>query len=310
MKIKLELILTALLSLCLAGGVLARDYQTVELTPKHLGGMKVRCNIILPRDYATSGRTYPVLYLLHGYTDDYSAWVTKSRLTDYAKPYGEIIVMPEGGTGWYVNNQADPKLAWEDYLILDLIPYIDSHYRTVRTRQGRAIAGLSMGGYGAMTLGLRHPRVFAAVASLSGALSSAQPDFAKGANDAKLLRVLADDFGPPENPGRAGEDPFELAKKLPAGEMPDLYISVGSSDFLLESNRSFAHLLSDLKLRYRYCEVPGQHEWPVWDSEIQRVLELEAPVIGASVQQASAPRASTAPAEGKPKAEAKKPAAK
>ncbi len=174
MKTKHGLRLVALI-LALAASALAKDYQTVEFAPTHLGGMKVKFNVILPHDYATSNRRYPVLYLLHGYNGDYSDWVTKSHVTEHAKPYGEIIVMPEGGTGFYVNNVADPKLAWEDYLILDLIPYVDSHYRTVRTRQGRAIAGLSMGGYGAMTLGLRHPRIFAAIASLSGPWPSRRP---------------------------------------------------------------------------------------------------------------------------------------
>ena len=300
MKTKQALKFIALI-LALTAPALAKDYQTVEFAPAHLGGMKVKFNVILPRDYATSNRRYPVLYLLHGYTDDYSAWVTKSQVTEHARPYGEIIVMPEGGTGWYVNNVANPTLAWEDYLILDLIPYVDSHYRTVRTRQGRAIAGLSMGGYGALTLGLRHPRVFAAIASLSGTLDAAQADVYNGITEPKLKKVLEDDFGAAENPARAAEDPFELIKKVSPDEMPELYLAIGSSDFLLETNRAFVKLLSELHLRYRYCEIPGEHEWPVWDEEIQRVLALQAPVIGATVEQPSATRA--AETKAKPKAE-------
>jgi putative tributyrin esterase len=294
------------LTLALSTSCLAKDYQTVEFAPAHLGGMKVKFNVILPRDYATSNRRYPVLYLLHGYTDDYSAWVTKSHVTEHARPYAEIIVMPEGGTGWYVDNVRNPKLAWEGYLTLDLVPYVDSHYRTVRTRQGRSIAGLSMGGYGAMTLGLRHPRMFAAVASLSGALAGAQVDFYNSLTDPKLKQVIEDDFGPPGNPARVAEDPFELIKKMSADEMPDLYLAIGSSDFLLESNRAFVRLLSERKLRYRYCEVPGKHEWPVWDEQIQQVLALQAPVIGASVEPPPASRVPATKAEPNPKLEPKK----
>ena len=283
MKTRIAFLCSVVLSLALNCAAMDKGYQTVEFSPARLGGMPVKFNIILPRDYATTDRRYPVLYLLHGYTDDYSAWVTKSNLLLHAPAYEEIIVMPEGGTGWYMNNQGDKKLEWEDYLIQDLIPYVDGHYRTVATRQGRAIAGLSMGGYGAMTLGLRDPDLFAAIASMSGALSSAQAGFyAALSSNPKIKKVIEDDFGAPDNAVRTSEDPFELIKKVPADKLPQLYISIGSSDFLLDSNRDFIKLLTQLKIPFRYSEVPGKHEWPVWDEQIQVILALQAPVIGAA----------------------------
>jgi putative tributyrin esterase len=282
MKTRLALACSLFLALALDGAALDQGYDTVEFSPAHLGGMHVKFNIILPRDYASSERRYPVLYLLHGYTDDYSAWVTKSNLLWYAPAYEEIIVMPEGGTGFYVNNQGNPKLQWEDYLIQDLIPYVDTHYRTVAAREGRAIAGLSMGGYGAMTLGLRHPDMFAAIASMSGALATARSAFSRPITDPKLKKVLQDDFGALDNPLRAEEDPFELIKKIPADKLPDLYFSIGSSDFLLKDNLDFLELLTKLKVRFRYSEVPGPHEWPVWDEQIRVILAMQAPIIGAA----------------------------
>ena len=279
---KLTRVLPAVLAfvLSLASGAMPSDYQTVEIAAPHLGGMTVGFNLILPRDYAASTRRYPVLYLLHGYTDHYPAWVSYSRITDYARGYEEIVVMPEGDNGFYTNSHEDANLAWEDFFMLDLIPYVDSHYRTVAGRQGRAIAGLSMGGYGAMKLGLKHPDMFAAVASLSGALAAARRREAHD-DDAEFQKLVSNVFGPPDNPARAQEDPFELVKKVPAELRPQLYISVGSGDFLLEENRDFVELLSDLKVPYQYREFPGKHEWPVWDREIQVVLSLQAPVIGA-----------------------------
>jgi putative tributyrin esterase len=268
-------------ALILSARARAKDYETIEMAAPHLGGMTVGFNIILPRDYATSTRRYPVLYLLHGYTDHYPAWVSYSRITDYARGYEEIIVMPEGDNGFYTNSYEDRNLAWEDFIMLDLIPYVDSHYRTVASRQGRAIAGLSMGGYGAMKLGLKHPDMFAAVASLSGAVAAARRREAH-ADDPEFQKLVANVFGPADNPGRAQEDPFELVKKVSADLLPQLYISVGSGDFLLQENRDFVKLLSDLKIPYRYREFPGKHEWPIWDREIQVVLALQAPVIGAS----------------------------
>ncbi len=262
----------------------AKDYESVELAAPHLGGIKVGFNIILPGDYAapaSSARRYPVLYLLHGYTDHYPAWVSYTRITEYARGYEEIIVMPEGDDGFYTNNYADPKLGWEDFLIRDLIPYVDGHYRTVVARQGRAVAGLSMGGYGAMKLGLKYPQLFAAAASLSGALASARPEWLESLHEDGIRKVIEADFGPSDNPARVSNDPFELVKKISLSQLPQLYFSVGESDRLIEDNRKFARLLAELKIPYQYREVPGPHEWPVWDEQIQVVLALQAPVIGA-----------------------------
>ena len=270
--------------LSLSSWGMASDYQTVEIAAPHLGGMTVGFNIILPRDYATSTRRYPVLYLLHGFTDHYPAWVSYSRITDYARGYQEIIVMPEGDNGFYTNSHEDANLAWEDFIVLDLIPYVDGHYRTVALRQGRAIAGLSMGGYGAMKLGLKHPDMFAATASLSGALAAARHREAHS-DDPEFQKLVANVFGPPDNPARAAEDPFELVRKVPAEMRPQLYLSVGSEDSLLQENRDFVKLLSELKIPYQYREFPGKHEWPVWDREIQVVLLLQASVIGAAAEQ-------------------------
>jgi len=259
---------------------LANDYETVEIKAAHLGGMTVGFNVILPSDYAASERRYPVLYLLHGYTDHYPAWVSYTNLADYAHRYREIIVMPEGDNGFYTNSATDPRLAWEDFLILDLIPYVDGHYRTVAGRQGRAIAGLSMGGYGAMKLGLKYPHLFAAAASLSGALKAAVPE--NHPNDDPVFQKLIEGvFGPRDNPERARNDPFTLIRKLRPEEVPQLFLAIGSQDFLLQENRDFVRLLGELKIPYEYQEVPGQHEWPVWDREIQVVLERQAPVVGA-----------------------------
>jgi len=273
-------VLGGLLTMALAIPASASDYESVELKPAHLGGMTVGVNLILPRDYAASERRYPVLYLLHGYTDHYPAWVSYTNLVDYARSYEEIIVMPEGDNGFYTNSTADPRLAWEDFLILDLIPYIDAHYRTIAKREGRAIAGLSMGGYGAMKLGLKYPQMFAAAASLSGALAAAERT--RVADEDSVFQKLIDSvFGPRDNPERARNDPFDLIKKIRLEEIPQLYLAIGSSDSLLKENRDFVRLLSELKIPYEYREVPGHHEWAVWDQQIQVVLAKQAPVIGA-----------------------------
>jgi len=128
-----------------------------------------RVNVLLPIDYARSRRRYPVLYLLHGFTNSYASWAADTDLVHFARPFAMIIVMPDGGNGWYIND-ANGGQRWEDYHIHQLIPFIDSHYRTIATRSGRAIAGLSMGGFGALSYAARHPDLFSAAASFSGAL--------------------------------------------------------------------------------------------------------------------------------------------
>ena len=212
-------------------------------------------------------------------------WVTKSRIVRDAAAYNEIIVMPDYGvSSWYVNSQANPSQRWEDFMIQDLIPYVDSHYQTIATRQGRGTAGDSMGGYGAMMLGLKHADMFTAVASLSGTLRCAEWDGEKiGSGFQESLRAA---FGSQDNPARAAEDPFELVKDVPAAQMPQLYFSIGEGDgqVLLEDNRAFARLLAQLKIPYEYREVPGGHEWPVWEREIQRVLAFQAPVLDVEVE--------------------------
>ena len=280
MKSKLHLLAVVGVVLSIARPLAASDYETIQMNAPRLGGMTVGFNLILPRDYAASTQRYPVLYLLHGYTDHYPAWMSYTNLVQYARGYREIIVMPEGDNGFYTNSSSNPKLVWEDFLIQDLIPYVDSHYRTIASRQGRAIAGLSMGGYGAMKLGLKYPQMFAAVASLSGALAAARWR-ENPIEDPEFKKLLDGVMGPRDNPERERNDPFALIRKLPVADVPQLYIAIGSEDFLLEENREFVRLLSELKIPYQYREVPGKHEWPVWDQQIQAVLGIEAPLIGA-----------------------------
>lgn len=267
--------------------------KTEEFQAAHLDGTTVKFNIILPGDYATSARRFPVFYLLHGYGGHYSNWCEKTQIVDYAKPYEEIIVMPEGENGWYVNNYTNPKMQWENYVIEDLIPYVDAHYRTIASRGGRAIAGLSMGGYGAVFLGLKHHEMFAAVASLSGVVGSADlrrwdKPLTKNKQtiigNPGLRQTLLDSFGPVNNPARKDEDPFLLIRKLTPENCPQLYLAIGWGDSLLGENREFVALLAQLKMPYRYTEVPGKHEWRVWDEQVQRVLALQAPVLGAQRQ--------------------------
>src|SRR5256885_5716911 len=151
------------------------DARLVELTfrtPALSDDTRVR--VLLPRGYRSGGsRRYPVLYLLHGSVDDYRSWTDKGDAERLTAGLPLIVVMPNAGNGgfysdWFNHGAGGPP-EWETYHVRQLIPWIDRRYRTVASRRGRATAGLSMGGFGAMTYPARHPDMFVAAASFSGA---------------------------------------------------------------------------------------------------------------------------------------------
>jgi S-formylglutathione hydrolase FrmB len=145
----------------------ARNLQTLTITSAAVGPTQV--NVLLPADYTTSTRRYPVLYLLHGYGGSSTDWVRYTDITRLVRTLPLIVVMPDAAGGWYMNPTI-PGPNWETYHIHELIPYVDAHYRTIANRGGRAIAGLSMGGMGAVSYAARHPDLFVAAASFSGVL--------------------------------------------------------------------------------------------------------------------------------------------
>ena len=224
--------------------------------------------ILLPRSYENGGR-FPVLYLLHGIYGDYKNWDTRTGLENYAKNLNIIIVMPDADNSWYTNSATVPADKFEDYIAKDLIAEIDEKYRTIHDGHQRAIAGLSMGGYGAVKLGVKYPELFAFAGSLSGAfnapgnLDALRPDFR-----AKLLEV----FDGEDSPTRQQNDIFLLLNAPHQVPYPYFYLACGSADFFLETNRALAHQLSSRNLAYEYHETAGGHTWEYWDQSLPSLL--------------------------------------
>ncbi|MCA1591980.1 MAG: esterase family protein [Acidobacteria bacterium] len=241
-----------------------------------LGGAALPYRILLPADYATSARRYPVLYLLHGAQGGEGDWTTRTNLAAYAARYQLIVVMPGVGDSWYANSASDEKARYEDAIIRDLIPHVDEKYRTLASGYGRAVAGLSMGGFGAMKFALSYPQLFVFAASFSGAFDAPRTNIIVGAKDERsqiLLRV----FGAADSETRRRNDVFELARAVKEGaRVPYLYVSTGNNDPLasvLPANTRFAEALRERKIAYEYHERPGAHEWRFWDAEIKLALE-------------------------------------
>ena len=236
-------------------------------------------NVILPADYDTSSSTrYPVLYLLHGLTGHYSDWLQRTNVADYAADYRMIVVMPEGNDGWYTDSAGIPTDKYESYILKELIPDVQQRYRTIEARYGRAIAGLSMGGYGAFKFGLKSSSTFVFVGSMSGAFGITRitekeagerwPEYQKR-------------FGPVGGETRVSNDLFDIIGKLAAARIPSLpyfYFDCGTEDaaWIFSTNRELASLMFERKIPHEFRQLPGDHSWAYWDRQVQEVLKIAA----------------------------------
>lgn len=275
----------------------ARRHETVQFESR-LVGVALPYNVILPADYGrpqSKERRYPVLYLLHGLGGSASDWVSaRARLADHAAHYPFIIVVPEGSDGWYTDGLV-PSDKFESYFVEELLPDVDRRFRTLASREGRAVAGLSMGGYGSLKFGLKHPGLFAFAGSMSGALAAASwtpdmplPAFVKPS----ITRV----YGPAGSAVRRDNDIFRIVRELTPERvkaLPFLYLDCGTEDFLISNSRDFSGLLVEKKVPHEFRQLPGGHEWPYWDRQVQEVLRLAAqrlaaPAVGAGPKPAGA----------------------
>ena len=241
-------------------------------------GQAIPCAVTLPDTYDLEpARRFPVLLLLHGTDGGHHDWLDWGGLDEEAVAGAEddglpfIVVTPGAGNSWYVDNP-EGEGAWETALVADLLPAIEARFRTIAERSGRAIAGLSMGGYGAVHLALRHPEMFAAVASLSGALYA--PDDPVTAGD---IADFHGAFGDPFDGDRyARASVYADLAALPEGAtLPRFYLSSGGSD-QYGLDLAAVRLYRELKRR----DVPAtlvvragyDHGWQFWHDDLHSLL--------------------------------------
>ncbi len=280
--------------------VLPWNVKVVQFSSASLGDERTLL-VILPLDYETSTSRYPTLYLLHGYDADFTDWARGTNLTAYAAEHHLIIVTPEASRGWYVNSVSDPKARFDDFVTKDVVGYVDAHFRTIPERFARAIAGVSMGGYGATFLGLEHYDTFAAIGSFSGALGIVHMEPPKALphepeERRKFRQDMESRFGTYGSKEQKDRDPFELAAKIPVEQAPILFIVCGGEDGLAEINHQFISLLAKRRISYEYRELsPREHDWRIWDEEIPIFLDkldhLEG--FGSALHENHAPASST-----------------
>ncbi len=241
-------------------------------------GMCSSMNVVLPqptlgqiglKGTASGGNDgFPVLYLLHGMSDDHTIWIRRTSVERYATQYGIAIVMPNVHRSYYSDMACGLKY-WQ-FVSEELPAIVKSFFHVSDKREDTFVAGLSMGGFGALKLGLNKPEKFAACASLSGAicprhLAGVMPD-----RQAEFKNI----FGDISNIEGSINDLYHVSEKLAEHKQdaPEIFMTCGTSDFLYDENLRFKAHLEKIGLEFVYREGPGTHEWGYWDKEIQEVI--------------------------------------
>ncbi|MBR3494934.1 MAG: esterase family protein [Clostridia bacterium] len=237
----------------------------------------VTVNVILPEPamgigiQAKAGEERPprVLYLLHGYSDDHSIWMRRTSIERYAAPHNLAVVMPAVNHSFYTN-EAHGERYW-DFVSEELPKVVQRFFRVSAAPEDTYVAGLSMGGYGAMKLALTHPERFAAAASFSGAVDIADMGHRTKDSVANMARIFGEDL---EIAG-TGHDLFHLLKiHAKAARKPRLYVSCGTDDFLYHMHGKFVSAAEQQGWDVTHREIPGRsHEWGLWDTEVLYFIE-------------------------------------
>jgi enterochelin esterase-like enzyme len=253
----------------------------------------VKYTIYFPADYDYSQRSYPVVYLLHGYSDDNTGWLQFGEINRYAdKAIADgtippmIIVMPNGDSSFFINSY-DGKEKYEDFFIKEFMPAIEKTYRIKSEKRYRGISGLSMGGYGTMLFALKYPELFAAAAPLSAGIFTDDEMTGMTQPDYDLV------FGPLFGKGLKGNDrlnkpwyDYSILKIVETKSTDDLkkvryWIDCGDDDFLTKGNCLLHLALRDKKVPHEFRVRDGYHCWTYWRTGITEALQF----IGESFSQ-------------------------
>lgn len=257
--------------------------STASAQGKVIEGLSFKGNVLdhaveyavyLPPGYESSERSYPVVYLLHGYSDDETGWIQfgeVDRIVDQGIANGDItpmiIVMPDGGVTFYINDYKGEE-KWSDMFIQEFIPHIEEGYRTRGTKRYRGISGLSMGGYGSLIHAMKHPDIFSGCAAFSaGVWTDEELD---QFSTAEYDRFLSGLHGPKVN----GQLPdywqehsvLNLAANLPEEDLRSVryYIDCGDDDFLAIGNASLHIAFRKRGIPHEYRVREGAHNWTYW----------------------------------------------
>jgi len=226
--------------------------------------------VYLPRE-VSAGAKLPAAYLLHGCGTSFRDWSNYSNVGAYAAR-GLILVMVDGACSYYVNAALNAKDKYEDYFVRDLISDAESRFPVSRSREERAVVGVSMGGYAAVKLALTRPDLFAFAGAISPAIDvpGRRFDVRRWGQSIRFRTT----FGPSGSETRLQSDPFILIKSASPAQTPYLYITAGEQEPLLPPIRRFVALLKQRNFAYEFHTKPGGHDWNEWDTQIAGCFEI------------------------------------
>lgn len=251
-------VIAGLLLLCTASHAFRQEEVRVRSSSMD---KDVPVTVITP-DVYEEGKAFPVIYLLHGFSDNHTSWARRGVIGGLSDQYGIIFILPDGGyDSWYFDSTFTPEYQYETFVSKELVEYVDSHYSTVRDRAGRAITGLSMGGHGALMLGTRHQETFGSMGSMSGGVD---------------IRPFPDAWGIAQRIGSQEEHPenwerntvINMTHLLKPGAM-NIIIDCGTEDFFFEVNCAMHEKLLSEKIPHEFYTRPGQHNWDYWFNAIR-----------------------------------------
>lgn len=223
----------------------------------------IKTVILVPDNYKKSKKKFPVVYLLHGYSGNYATWVKSFKeVGKQVDKYGFIVIGVDGNySSWYFDSPIDPNFKYETYVINELVPFIDKNYKTIASRESRAISGLSMGGHGALYLSFKHQDVFGAAGSMSGGV-----DFRPFPDKWDIKKRLGSITEFPEN---WDKNTVTNMLGLVQSNNLKLIIDCGVDDFFIDVNRELHTKLLALKIDHDYIERPGKHNIEYWENSLK-----------------------------------------
>jgi putative tributyrin esterase len=225
--------------------------------------------VVLPAIIPANKR-FPVVYLLHSGGGGFRDWSNDSDVAQFAER-GLILIMPEGNSSYFVNAVDRPQDRYEDYIVKDLITDVENKFPVALGRENRVIVGVSMGGFGAVNLALRHPDLFAFSAGLSPALDvPSRPYSVKRIEQWQRFRAI---FGPWQSQVQRENDPFVLIHSVDPAKTPYLFLTCGEQEGLLGPDRQFAALLAQRHFQYEFHTSHGDHDWNQWNSWVPTLFE-------------------------------------
>lgn len=241
------------------------DAAVIDTVTIYSSSMKKSKKCIVVRPFIENHRPIPlpVVYLLHGYSGDYTNWIAKvPQLRELADRHQVIIVCPDGDySSWYLDSPLDPSMKYETYIAKEVPAFIDSNYLTIRHRKGRAITGLSMGGHGAFFIAFRHAGTFGACGSMSGGM-----DLYSSRNKYEISRRIGDTIRYRTNWKKYSV--INVVEKYPKDSLSIIF-DCGVNDIFYQDNKRLHEKMLKLKIPHDYTERPGQHNWNYWSAAVE-----------------------------------------